>query len=56
MFVYKLLTKGTVEEKILALQDRKRNLADQLLSGAAPQQHLITAEDIDLLFQPLEPA
>ena len=56
VFVYKLLTKGTVEEKILALQDRKRNLADQLLSGAAPQQHLITAEDIDLLFQPLEPA
>ena len=56
VFAYKLLTKGTVEEKILALQDRKRNLADNLLAGAAPSQHLITAEDLDVLFQPLDPA
>ena len=55
VFMYKLLTKGTVEEKILALQDRKRNLADNLLAGAAPSQHLITAEDLEVLFQPLEP-
>ncbi len=53
VFVYKLLTQGTVEEKILALQDRKRGLADNLLAGAAPLQHLITAEDLDVLFQPL---
>lgn len=56
VFAYKLLTKGTVEEKILALQERKRNLADNLLAGAAPSQHLITAEDLDVLFQPLDPA
>ncbi|SMB21224.1 SNF2-related protein [Sterolibacterium denitrificans] len=56
VFAYKLLTKGTVEEKILALQERKRNLADNLLAGAAPNQHLITAEDLDILFQPLDPA
>ncbi|MEN9356955.1 MAG: hypothetical protein RL695_1126 [Pseudomonadota bacterium] len=56
VFMYKLLTKGTVEEKILALQDRKRNLADHLLAGAAPAQHLITAEDLEVLFQPLDPA
>ncbi len=55
VFVYKLLTKGTVEEKILALQQRKQNLADNLLAGAAPQQHLITAEDLEVLFQPLDP-
>lgn len=54
VFAYKLLTKGTVEEKILALQERKRNLADNLLAGAAPTQHLITAEDLDVLFQPLD--
>ena len=56
VFAYKLLTKGTVEEKILALQERKRNLADNLLAGAAPSQHLITAEDLEVLFQPLDPA
>jgi SNF2 family DNA or RNA helicase len=33
VFVYKLMTQGTVEEKILALQDRKRGLADQLMRG-----------------------
>jgi superfamily II DNA or RNA helicase len=55
VFVYKLLTQGTVEEKILALQERKRGLADNLLDGAAPNRHLITAEDLDVLFQPLTP-
>lgn len=59
VFVYKLMTQGTVEEKILALQDRKRGLADQLMrkpaAGVVDEGggHLITAEDLDVLFQPL---
>ncbi len=53
VFVYKLMTQGTVEEKILALQDRKRGLADQLISGDAGGKHLIGADDLDVLFQPL---
>ncbi|MCX7171178.1 MAG: DEAD/DEAH box helicase [Proteobacteria bacterium] len=53
VFVYKLMTQGTVEEKILALQERKRGLADNLLAGVGAHQHLITAEDLDVLFQPL---
>ena len=57
VFVYKLMTQGTVEEKILALQDRKRGLADQLMktggSGGEGGGHLITANDLDVLFQPL---
>ena len=53
VFVYKLLTQGTVEEKILALQDRKRGLSDNLLAGVGTQQHLITAADLDVLFQPI---
>jgi superfamily II DNA or RNA helicase len=57
VFVYKLMTQGTVEEKILALQDRKRGLADQLMkqksAGAESGGHLLTAEDLDVLFQPL---
>ncbi len=55
VFVYKLLGRGTVEEKILALQTRKRGLADQFLAGK-PQDdggHLLTAEDLDVLFEPL---
>ncbi len=57
VFVYKLMTQGTVEEKILALQGRKRGLADQLLkqggAGGEGGGHLLTAGDLDVLFQPL---
>jgi len=53
VFVYKLLTQGTVEEKILALQDRKRGLSDDLLAGVGTQQHLLTAADLEVLFQPM---
>jgi superfamily II DNA or RNA helicase len=58
VFVYKLLTLGTVEEKILELQDRKRSLADKLMHDR--QRHLssdsnfgnqISMEDLDVLFQ-----
>ncbi|WP_458458803.1 DEAD/DEAH box helicase [Pseudobutyrivibrio sp.] len=31
--VYKLITKGTIEEKIVALQNSKSDLADEILSG-----------------------
>ncbi|QZT38985.1 DEAD/DEAH box helicase [Halosquirtibacter xylanolyticus] len=31
--VYRLITKGTIEEKIIALHETKRNLADQILEG-----------------------
>ena len=57
VFVYKLMTQGTVEEKILLLQNRKRGLADQLMkqggSGGEGGGHLLTAGDLDVLFQPL---
>ncbi|MCF8178686.1 MAG: DEAD/DEAH box helicase [Sulfuritalea sp.] len=57
VFVYKLMTQGTVEEKILALQNRKRGLADQLMkkggTGGEGGGHLLTANDLDVLFQPL---
>ncbi len=55
VFVYKLLGKGTVEEKILALQSRKRGLSDQLLAGKNDESgsHLISADDLDVLFEPL---
>lgn len=53
VFVYKLLTQGTVEEKILALQSRKQGLADQLVKGDAGGKHLLGADDLDVLFQPL---
>jgi SNF2 family DNA or RNA helicase len=47
VFVYRLVAKNTVEERILALQDRKRELVDLALEGAA---QAITREDLLSLF------
>lgn len=47
VFVYRLVAKNTVEERILALQERKRELVDLALEGAA---RAITREDLMSLF------
>ena len=43
--VYHLITKNTIEEKILRLHKTKRNLADALLEGA-DVGHKLTADDL----------
>ncbi len=55
VFAYKLITVGTVEAKILALQQRKRALADALLSGSPGAASRITDADLKFLFEPLDP-
>ena len=50
VFVYKLLTEATVEERIQAMQERKRALADGVYrSGAEEGQLPISAEDLQAL-------
>jgi SNF2 family DNA or RNA helicase len=44
-----------VEEAILSLQARKQALADGLFDPEAGAGAMLTSEDIDLLFQPIEP-
>lgn len=54
VFVYKLITENTVEEKMLAMQERKRNLAESIYRDDAKQASLqLTAEDLTALFEPL---
>lgn len=53
VFVYKLIVAGSVEEKILALQARKRELVRGVLGGAEQESLPLTADDLDALFQPL---
>lgn len=53
VFIYKMIVAGSVEEKILALQSRKRELARGVLGGAEDEAAPLTAEDLDALFQPL---
>ena len=51
VFVYRLLTVGTVEERILELQDRKRALMGGVVKTNATGQ--LSTEDVDALFAPL---
>ena len=54
VFVYKLLTENTVEEKILAMQEKKRALADSIYNGGKKEESfMLTSEDLSELFKPL---
>ncbi len=50
VFVYKLIARDTVEEKILQLQERKKALVSQLISTESSFFKSLTAEDIETLF------
>ncbi|MDA8017560.1 MAG: DEAD/DEAH box helicase [Thermoanaerobaculia bacterium] len=49
VFAYRLIARDTVEEKILQLQDRKRELADAVVSRDRRFLKNLTAEDLQLL-------
>lgn len=52
VFVYNLIATSSVEEKMLALQRRKRALAESLLANPGSLPSLVS-EDLDDLFAPL---
>ncbi|MDQ6950710.1 MAG: DEAD/DEAH box helicase [Mariprofundales bacterium] len=54
VFVYKLITAGTVEERIVQMQQRKRELAQSVHRGGQQQRSLWTSDELDSLFAPLE--
>jgi superfamily II DNA or RNA helicase len=51
VFVYKLLTEDTIEQKVFELQQSKRGLVEGLLGGGGAVA--LSAEDLDALFEPL---
>ena len=44
--VYKLVSEGTIEEKIIAIQERKKSLAEQVLEGEGMDQATFTREEL----------
>lgn len=54
VFVYKLIGLGTVEEVILGMQAKKRQLFEGILSSHIDQNLVLTEEDISQLFAPLD--
>lgn len=53
VFVYDLYVEGSVEERMLQLQERKRRLADAILAGELPSDTRLTEDDVEVLFAPL---
>jgi SNF2 family DNA or RNA helicase len=49
VFAYRMITKGTVEEKILELQKSKRALAESIIAGNNSLIRNLTADDLQLL-------
>ena len=50
VFSYRLIAKGTIEEKILALQERKRDLADSLITDTRGSLTQLSRQEIMNLF------
>ncbi|MCE0460012.1 MULTISPECIES: DEAD/DEAH box helicase [Pseudomonas] len=53
VFVYKLIARGTVEEKIQLLQKEKSDLAAGVLDGRVTGDWQLQSDDIEALFAPL---
>ena len=51
VFVYKFIARGTIEERIIELQDRKRGLASALMDERAETSVAFEANDLEFLFE-----
>ena len=49
VFAYRLITKGTVEQKVLALQETKRSLADAIINEDMSLIRKLSREDLERL-------
>ncbi|MEO6550037.1 MAG: DEAD/DEAH box helicase [Ferruginibacter sp.] len=50
VFAYKMICKDTIEEKIIQLQNRKKNLAEELIGEEEGFVKALTENDIEFLF------
>jgi SNF2 family DNA or RNA helicase len=54
VWVLKLVAQGTIEERMLALQERKAKLAQDMYSGSVQRKEPLFGEsDLNELFKPL---
>jgi SNF2 family DNA or RNA helicase len=50
VMVYRMVATDTIEEKVVALQQRKRDLFNRVIDGGAAASTALTADDIRGLF------
>jgi non-specific serine/threonine protein kinase len=51
VFVYKLIMKDSIEERVLALQERKAELAESIIPTEGGLHKQLTKEDVAELFR-----
>jgi hypothetical protein len=56
VFVHKMIAAESVEEKIVAMQERKAELAAGILGGSGEGEMAFSEEDVESLFEPGGPA
>jgi SNF2 family DNA or RNA helicase len=54
VFVFKLIASGTIEEKMLVLQERKKQIAQSVFDPEHAGSISFTQSDLDLLFSPID--
>jgi len=52
VFAYRIIARDTVEEKVLALQDSKRDLANAIITANDSLIRQLTADDLKMIFSP----
>ncbi|HTL38988.1 MAG TPA: C-terminal helicase domain-containing protein, partial [Kofleriaceae bacterium] len=55
VFVYSLIAAGSVEERMLALQRRKRRLASSVIAAAGQSATPLAEAEVEHLLSPLDP-
>jgi SNF2 family DNA or RNA helicase len=56
VFVHRLIVAGSVEERMLRLQQRKQKLADSILDSGGPENSALSPREVEDLFAPLTDA
>lgn len=51
VMVYRMVSSSTIEEKVIALQERKRQLFDQIVDEGSMLSSVLTADDVRGLFE-----
>ena len=55
VFVYKYIVRNSVEEKILKLQEQKRQLSEELITSDTGFVKQLSRDDLEILFEPSTP-
>jgi SNF2 family DNA or RNA helicase len=53
VFVYKLIAAGTIEQRMLELQERKRNLSKSIMDETGTQNMAFSEQDLEYLLSPI---